>query len=149
MTFKMAYKELKRQLGIEREEIGIDIGFDFVHDCCDWGDVWGFTFTSEPVPQGEPVFGGNIFVNKKTGEIIDSVSIHTDPNRVDKPTPIPVPRFAAEGWDYYDPKNETFKLKPNAPYWAKDEFDEFYENGKFEYEAAQVAEPVPVYGEKN
>jgi hypothetical protein len=44
-----------------------------------------------------------------------------------------VPRFAYEGWDYYDEIAGTFKIRPNAPDWAKTEFAEFYETDKFDY----------------
>jgi hypothetical protein len=136
MTFKEAYKKIKKLP--ER---------NFLHRCHDCGDLWGFTFTSEFIPQGVSFAGGGHFINKENSELVNPFSVYTDPNR-SKPTPIPVPRFAAEGWDYYDDKTDTFKLKPNAPYWAKNEFDEFYETGRFGYEPAQVAEPGWGYGAK-
>jgi hypothetical protein len=139
MTFQQAYKELKKHPSNV-----------FLRHCCDWGDLWGFVFRDVPYSAGESFGGGGDFMNKETGEWIDPVVVFTDSARdpYDQKT-IPVPRFAAEGWDYYDEKTQTFRLKPDAPYWAKDEFDEFYRTGKFEYEAAQVAEPAQVYGEKN
>jgi hypothetical protein len=35
-------------------------------------------------------------------------------------------RFIREGWEYPDIETETWKLKPDAPEWAKREFEEFY-----------------------
>jgi hypothetical protein len=138
MTFKDAYKTLKKLPD-----------YNFLRNCFDWGDSWEFGFTPYIVASGEVVFGCADFINKETGKTVSGTSFYAEPNRnIGKSVPIPVPRFAAEGWDYYDPENKTFKLKPGAPYWAKDEFDEFYETGGFQYEAAQVAEPVQTYGEK-
>jgi hypothetical protein len=125
MTFKEAYKRLKRLPEC-----------NFLHDCCDWGDLWDFGFTSELIPKEVTVFGGGIILNKKTGGMINPISVYTDPGR-SKPTPIPVPRFAAEGWDCYDEKTDTFKLKPDAPYWAKLEFEEFYGADEFEHDRRQ------------
>jgi hypothetical protein len=123
MTFKEAYKTIKK-----------DPYCRFLHTCDDWGDLWGFGFTSEFYPQGAKIGGGPCFINKKTGEEPSSVSVFTDPNRTKGPTPIPVPRFAAEGWDYYDEKTDTFKLKSDAPHWAKLEFEAFYGTDESEHE---------------
>ena len=37
------------------------------------------------------------------------------------------PRFLSEGWGYYDKKEKKFKLKPDAPKWAKEDFEDFCE----------------------
>ena len=36
------------------------------------------------------------------------------------------PRFIEEGWQFFDEQSNAWKLKPDAPEWAKKEFDEFY-----------------------
>jgi len=36
------------------------------------------------------------------------------------------PRFFLEGWEDFDEKTGKWKLKPDAPDWAKKEFKEFY-----------------------
>lgn len=35
------------------------------------------------------------------------------------------PRFIREGYRYFDKKEMTWKIKDDAPAWAKAEFDEF------------------------
>jgi hypothetical protein len=110
MIFQDAYKRLKKELS-----------GGFLHGCYDCGDSWGFVVTSQLCLPEEITCGGDFYVSKKTGEISDPITGH---NR-SKPTPIPVPRFAAEGWDYYDETTDSLKLKPDAPYWAATEFEEF------------------------
>lgn len=36
------------------------------------------------------------------------------------------PRFIKEGWEYFDEETEQWKLKPDAPDWARNEFKVFY-----------------------
>lgn len=36
------------------------------------------------------------------------------------------PRFKEEGWEYFDEEIEEYRLKEDAPQWAKEEFEEFY-----------------------
>ena len=36
------------------------------------------------------------------------------------------PRFLLEDWGYYDKKEKKYKLKPDAPEWAKEEYEDFY-----------------------
>ena len=36
------------------------------------------------------------------------------------------PGFMKEKWQYLDSETETWKLKPDAPAWAKKEFEEYY-----------------------
>ena len=36
------------------------------------------------------------------------------------------PRFMEEGWHYFDDKEGKWKIKPDAPEWAKKEAEEFY-----------------------
>jgi hypothetical protein len=131
MTFKETYKKLKKLPDT-----------NFLLSCLDWGDLWEFELSSRIPISDEVIFGGTYVVSKKTGELLSMVSVYTDLNRTSKPTPIPVPRFAAEGWDYYDEKTDTFKLKPDAPNWAKQEFEEFYGTDEFEHEP--YSEPARV-----
>ena len=37
-----------------------------------------------------------------------------------------MPRFIKEGWEYFDDKEDKWKVKPDAPEWAKKEAEEFY-----------------------
>jgi hypothetical protein len=51
------------------------------------------------------------------------------------------PKFKKENWDYFDEQAQQWKLKPDAPEWAKKEFEEFMaavypepdEDGKIAY----------------
>jgi hypothetical protein len=132
MTFKEAYKILKKLP--ER---------NFLRGCLDWGDLWELEFLPFFLPQGKTNFGGADVISKVTGERLPISSGYLDVNRDDTPIQIPVPRFAQEGWDYYDEKNDMFRLKSDAPHWAKQEFEVFYGTDEFEQEylpqSAQVA----------
>jgi len=37
-----------------------------------------------------------------------------------------MPKFIEEGWEYFDEEEERWKIKPDAPEWAKKEAGEFY-----------------------
>jgi hypothetical protein len=129
MRFKDAYKILKKLPD-----------YDFLRNCFDWGDSWEFGFAPYFAAQGELVFGCADFIDKKTGKITGGTSFYGDPNRItENAIPVAVPRFAQEGWDYYDAKTDTFQLKPDAPYWAKQEFEEFYRSDEFERQPARLA----------
>jgi hypothetical protein len=129
MTFKEAYKILKRLP--ER---------NFLHGCLDWGDLWELEFLPYFLPKGKTHFGGADVISKMTGERLSISSAYLDVNRDNTPIRIPVPRFAQEGWDYYDEKTDTFKLKSDAPYWAKMEFEAFY--GTDELEQEELPQPA-------
>jgi hypothetical protein len=105
--------------------------------------LWEFRFVPFFVPEGTVSFGGGDVINKDTGELLQISSAYLDINRTDNPKPVSVPRFSIEGLDYYDEKTDTFKLKPGAPHWAKQEFEAFYGTDEFEQEylpqSAQVA----------
>jgi hypothetical protein len=120
MTFKDAYKTLKKLPD-----------YNFLRNCFDWGDSWEFGFTPYFAAPGEVVFGCADVVDKRTGKITGGTAFYADYDRViGDSVPVPVPRFAAEGWDRYDEEAGTFKLRPGAPCWAKEEFEEFYGAGE-------------------
>jgi hypothetical protein len=128
ITFKEAYKKLKKLPDN-----------NYLHSCYDCGDLWELVLLPEFLPPGEMFGGGGVFINKNTGEeILDPISVYADPNRPE-PRDFAPPLFAHEGWDYYDDKTNTFKLKPNAPNWAKKEFENFYGSDESEYKPAQLA----------
>jgi len=39
-----------------------------------------------------------------------------------------MPRYIEEGWEVYDEATDSYVLKPNAPDWARKEFEEFHRN---------------------
>ncbi len=39
-----------------------------------------------------------------------------------------IPKFKIQGFEYIDEETKKYKLKENAPQWAKDEFKEYIKN---------------------